>query len=350
MPRYGKGDVLHGYKLLQDFKLVGQCEYTFASRDGEEFFLKKFLDPIYPIPSAPGSEKTKKLQRKQCDDFEKNHTAIMNALKGKSVKGGNLIITLDFFREESHFYKVTTRVNVAGVDISDISALSYEKRILVLLTVANSLKLLHQSNIVHGDLKPDNILINKTEADIYVAKLIDFDSSYFTENPPAEVVGDPVYYSPELGRYIQFPDKRTPHDLQLKSDIFALGLIYHQYLTGELPSYNTAKYKYAYAAVLDGTELTLNDAVPSKLTPLLCLMLKNDYNQRPDITQIMSYLKEDDKKKFIITEPKGLGKTEAATPRLKIPMELTKSPKPLEPKPVEPKSEGKLSIFKGGTI
>jgi len=347
MARYCKGSVLHGYELLQDFKMVGQCEYTFAVKDGEEFFIKKFLDPIYPLPAAPGSEKTKKLQLKQCEEFEKHNTTIMNALKGKSLKGGNLIITLDFFREEAFFYKVTTKIDVAGVGISDISVLPYDKKILVLLTVANSLKLLHQSNIVHGDLKPDNILIKKTEADKYIAKLIDFDSSYFSGNPPLEVVGDPVYYSPELGFYIQFPDKRNPDNLQLKSDIFALGLIYHHYLSGKLPSFNMTKYKYAYASVLDGEELILDDAIPSELKTLLCLMLQKDYNQRPDIVQIMFYLKGD----VTIDMPKKSsdGKTAGGPPRLKIPSELTKPSDALEPKPVEPKSDGKLSIFKGGT-
>ena len=347
MAKYGKGDILNGYKLLENFKLVGQCEYTFASKHGEEFFIKKFLDPVYPIPSAPGSEKTKQLLKKQCEEFEKHHIAIMNALKGKSVKGGNLIITLDFFRQGSHFYKVTTRVNVAGVSISAISTLPYDKRILILLTVANSLKLLHQSDIVHGDLKPDNILINKTEVDIYVAKLIDFDSSYFSGKPPIEVVGDPVYYSPELGRYIEFSEKRILHDLQLKSDIFALGLIYHQYLTGELPSYNKTKYKYAYAAILDGSELIIDASITSRLTTLLRQMLKKEYSERPNIMQIMSYLKEDDDR--IIVEPYP-PPSHGGAGKLSIFKAGTTPSEAIKSKPAEPKSEGKLSIFKGGTV
>jgi serine/threonine protein kinase len=372
MPNYRKGDILHEYKLLQDFTMVGQCRWTFASKGGEEFFLKEFLEPIYPLPSAPGSEKTKDFQRKQCEEFEKHHTAIKDALKGKSVKGGNLVITLDFFREDARFYKVTARVIVAGVDISAISALPLDKRIIVLLTVANSLKLLHQSDIVHGDLKPDNILINKTEAGMYVAKLIDFDSSYFSKKPPAEVVGDPVYYSPELGFYIEFPEKRNPRDLQIQSDIFALGLIYHQYLTGELPGYNTAKYKYAYAAVSDGAKLAVNDAVPPKLRALLSVMLRKEYSRRPDISQIMFCLKESDilsdtpdMNKSVLTP--YLDKTTPARGTLIIPdmlkpksvdppPEETKGtltiPDMLKPKPVDPPPEetkGTLSIFKAGT-
>jgi hypothetical protein len=69
MASYGKDDELHGYKLLQDFTIAGQCRWTFASKDGKEFFLKEFLEPLYPLPSAPGSKETKDLQMKQCEEF-----------------------------------------------------------------------------------------------------------------------------------------------------------------------------------------------------------------------------------------------------------------------------------------
>ena len=102
MARDGKGSVLNGYELLQDFKQAGQSMWTFARKDDDEFFLKRFLEPIYPISSfTPGSDETKELQRQQCIEFENHHRAIMKALEGKSKKGGSLIITLDFFREKN---------------------------------------------------------------------------------------------------------------------------------------------------------------------------------------------------------------------------------------------------------
>ena len=47
--------------------------------------------------------------------------------------------------------------------------------------MAHSLRILHQSTYVHGDLKPDNILSKNTTGD-YTTKLIDFDNSYFAGN------------------------------------------------------------------------------------------------------------------------------------------------------------------------
>ena len=59
------GDTVHGYTLLEDFRVVGAglSEWTFAERDGREFFLKRFLSPTYPDDAAPGSAATKQRKR-----------------------------------------------------------------------------------------------------------------------------------------------------------------------------------------------------------------------------------------------------------------------------------------------
>lgn len=55
------GDVLNGYRLLEDFRVVGAglSEWSFAERGGREFFIKRFLSPTYPEADAPGSERIK---------------------------------------------------------------------------------------------------------------------------------------------------------------------------------------------------------------------------------------------------------------------------------------------------
>ena len=44
------GDTLRGYRLLEDFRVVGAglSEWTFAERDGRTYFIKRFLAPTYP--------------------------------------------------------------------------------------------------------------------------------------------------------------------------------------------------------------------------------------------------------------------------------------------------------------
>src|SRR5215213_1936780 len=246
------GDVLNGYTILEDFKVVGAglSKWTFAERGGRQFFIKEFLSPTYPDDAAPGSEKTKATKRARCATFEAHHRGMQKALAPLSAYGGNLIVTLDFFRWGAKYYKVTEKVEAEGLSSADVTALGLRPQLVLMKTVAHSLKILHDLRIVHSDLKPSNVLIKRTELG-YTTKLIDFDSSYIVGHPPPpdEIVGTMNYYSPELVRYIQ--GSATPGELTEKSDIFALGLIYAEYLTGAMPAFDPA-YHEAAIAVLHG--------------------------------------------------------------------------------------------------
>ena len=124
-------------------------------------------------------------------------------------------------------------------------------------TVAHSLKILHDLRIVHSDLKPSNVLVKRTELG-YTTKLIDFDSSYIAGRPPPpeEIVGTINYYSPELLGYIQEAGV-TPAELGVASDVFALGLIYTEYLTGAPPPFDVATYHEPAVAVRSGETLRI---------------------------------------------------------------------------------------------
>src|SRR5215210_8683287 len=248
------GDILNGYRSLEDFKVVGAglSKWTFAERGGRQYFIKEFLSPTYPDDDAPGSQKIKAKKRARCAAFEAHHRGIQQALAPLSAYGGNLIVTLDFFRWGAKYYKVTEKVDAEGLSSTDMTALGLRAQLVLMKTVAHSLKILHQLKIVHSDLKPSNVLIKRTELG-YTTKLIDFDSAYIAGRPPPpeEIVGTINYYSPELLGYIQ--EVGVPaSELGVGSDIFALGLIYAEYLTGALPSFDAAAQKYAGVAVRAG--------------------------------------------------------------------------------------------------
>jgi eukaryotic-like serine/threonine-protein kinase len=156
-------------------------------------------------------------------------------------------------------------------------------------TVAHSLKILHDLEIVHSDLKPSNVLIKRTELG-YTTKLIDFDSSYVVGKPPPpeEIVGTMNYYSPELVSYIQGTSSAA--DLTTASDIFALGLIYSEYLTGALPTFDPA-YHEAAIAVLNGAQLRLSPGgTPEPVLALVNRMLLADHQARPTVAEVHATL------------------------------------------------------------
>jgi serine/threonine protein kinase len=285
------GDMIGGYTLLEDFRVVGAglSEWTFAERGGREYFLKRFLSPTYPDDDAPGSPRTKARKRERCAAFEAHHRGIMAALGPVTRYGGNLVATLDFFRHGAKYYKVTEKIDVAGLDAVQVAALDFPTRLVLLKTVTHSLRILHDLDIVHSDLKPSNVLIKKTERG-HTTKLIDFDNSYVQGSPPPpdEIVGTMNYYSPELVLYIQ--GSADGASLTTASDVFALGLIFAEYVTGALPAFDAA-HRAAAVAVLNGTALRLQpSSAPSWITALVERMLAADPSARPSVSEIHSSL------------------------------------------------------------
>jgi eukaryotic-like serine/threonine-protein kinase len=292
-----KGEIIKGYTILQDFTTAGGglSKWTFARKNGREYFFKEFLAPKYPTKDAPGSQETKLRKRQACEVFEQHQKSLIRQINEKCSLGGNLVFTVDFFRNESKYYKVTEKVDVASLNISEIAVLPLPTRVLILKTIAHSLNILHKAEVVHGDLKPDNILIKQTKTSSYTAKLIDFDSSYFSGNPPElseDVVGDMVFYSPELASYIRQDKKIKAKDLTVKSDIFALGLLFSQYLSGSLPQFDQTKYAYPCLAVLAKENLLISaENLPEELLKIIQSMLQLDYRLRPSVSEIFEQLK-----------------------------------------------------------
>lgn len=287
------GDVINGYRLVRDFSVVGAglSKWTFAERGGREYFLKEFLSPTYPDDAAPGSEKTKAKKRARCAVFEAQHRGMQTALAPLSAYGGNLIVTLDFFRSGAKYYKVTEKVDAEDLGPGGVAALDLRQQLVLMKSVAHSLKILHNLRIVHGDLKPTNILVKRTELG-YTSKLIDFDSSYIAGRPPAvdQIVGTINYYSPELLGYIQEAGV-APSELGVASDVFALGLIYSEFLTGAVPPFDAALYHEPAVAVRSGVVLrTAREGVPPVLADLVDQMLLADPAARPTIASVHATL------------------------------------------------------------
>ena len=136
-----KGEIIKGYTVIQDFTTAGGglSKWTFAKRGGKEFFIKEFLSPTYPVEGSPGSAEIKKKKKEQCKIFEGHHKSLMDVLAGRCADGGNLIVTKDFFRNGSKYYKVTEKVEVASLQVEDIVKRSLDERTLILKTVAHSL-------------------------------------------------------------------------------------------------------------------------------------------------------------------------------------------------------------------
>lgn len=289
-----KGEVINGYRILKDFIVAGgMSKVTFAEKGGNEYFIKEFLSPKYPLPDSPGSEKVKAQRRKACEIFESHHRELNKKIATKVSLGGNLVFAVDFFRSGTCYYKVTEKIDTTSLSCEEISKLPFDKIILIAKSVCHSIRILHDLNIVHGDLKPDNILIKKTSLG-FSGKLIDFDDSYFSKNPPSEresLVGTPEYYSPEQAAYIMDEDEEIDGStLTLKSDIFTLGIILCEYFSGGKPKL-PSEFSSTWSCVGDGGSFSFRKSIPMDIAKLINSMLSYSPDDRPSIQEVFEKLK-----------------------------------------------------------
>lgn len=285
------GDIINGYTILEEPKVVGGMSIiSFASKGDEVFFIKEFLAPKYPLPDSPGSEKMKEKKRNECLAFEEHHKQLIDKIDQRVERGGNIVKTIDFFRWGTCYYKITDRIDMVPMTCEEISKMPLENILIIVKSVCHSIRTLHHLKIVHGDLKPDNILIKKTETNDYTAKIIDFDDYFFSANPPKDrgkIVGSPEYYSPEQANYILDEEMKVDgKTLTCKSDIFSLGIIFYEFFTGKKPFSS-----YSYVAITKRETIEYPHNIPLSVQEIINQMLKLEANERPTINDVFEKFK-----------------------------------------------------------
>src|SRR5260370_6074652 len=123
-----------------------------------------------------------------------------------------------------------------GTDLEDFTRqsgpLSIEEAIDFLLQACEAIAEAHGLGIVHRDLQPGNLFLVKRPDGSRIVKVLDFGISKITGGnnsvaPTTAMLGSPPYMSPE--------QLTTPRDVDLRTDIWSLGIILYRLLTGRVP-------------------------------------------------------------------------------------------------------------------
>lgn len=128
---------------------------------------------------------------------------------------------------------------VRGIPITDYcdkNQLAPKERLELFVTVCQAIQHAHQKGIIHRDIKPSNVLVTSHDGKP-VAKVIDFgiakaihqqltDRSIYTNF--AQMIGTPLYMSPEQA-------EMSGMDIDTRSDIYSLGVLLYELLTGTTP-------------------------------------------------------------------------------------------------------------------
>ncbi len=132
---------------------------------------------------------------------------------------------------------------VDGVNLRQLlhaGRVSAREALAIVPQICDALQFAHDQGIVHRDIKPENILMDRRGrvkvADFGLAKIIEPGRADLPVSPeigaaqqhgPTGVMGTPQYMSPE--------QITTPGEVDHRADIYALGVVFYQMLTGELP-------------------------------------------------------------------------------------------------------------------
>ena len=156
------------------------------------------------------------------EKFTKEATAIAN------LSDNNIVNVLDVGMQDDIHYIVMEYVNGKTLKqiIREEGKLSYEKVLDYGIQIAKALDCAHRNNIIHRDVKPQNILVTNDG----VVKVTDFG---IAKSPNSEtitntsrIMGSAHYFSPEQakGNYVDY-----------RSDIYSFGVVLYEMVTGRLP-------------------------------------------------------------------------------------------------------------------
>ena len=280
-------EMIGGYEVKEPLsnKNAGFSKWGFGEKDGKTWFLKEFLSPVYPVNRGEMTEKSMQRKLTQCHEYEIDKIRLFSQLGRAS--DGNLLWIHEFFRYGSKYYIATEAVT--GKTFQDAVQLPEEKKILVLKILAHSMASLHQAGLVHGDIKPDNLIFRETKNGNISAKIIDIDGCFSVSAPPTDpdsMNGDQLYLAPETFQFIL----EQPVKLTEKIDVFAMGLVFFQLLTGDMPAFPSDDYKYPFSVLLDGKALDLSAVKNETLQEIIAGMLAADPVHRTSMQQVYETL------------------------------------------------------------
>ncbi len=152
--------------------------------------------------------------------------------------------------------------------------------------IASAMEAVHAASIIHKDLKPSNVmLVRGTEGQSEKVKLIDFGISTQTDisEPTIDARGTPAYKSPE---------QHGEHALTAKTDVYSLGCILFEILSGKpvFPGSSNTTLAQEHQGTTPVSVRQMNELVPIEVDSLLQRMLAKQAEERPTMTDVVGTL------------------------------------------------------------
>lgn len=266
-PALSDGEVISHYKIVRHIASGGMGEVYLAE---DERLHRPVALKILPEHMLTDRERLKRFQREATAISALNHPNILTIFEFDVENNINLFV--------SEYVKGETLRNVLRQ-----RSLSVREALDIAIQTASALQAAHSEGVIHRDIKPDNIMIRD---DGYV-KVLDFGLAKLTKPLPGEhaevhnvffstpgvIMGTSGYVSPEQAR-------SGPVDV--RSDIFSMGVVLYEMLTGRSPfeGESNADVMAAIVQIEPDPPSRFNDTVPPELDRIVLKMIEKRRNDR----------------------------------------------------------------------
>jgi len=144
----------------------------------------------------------------------------------------NIVAVHDFGKTGPLHYLLMEFVDGTNLrEVEYAGRLSPDQALAIVPQICEALQFAHNEGIVHRDIKPENLLLDKKGrvkiTDFGIAKIVGVPAGKVSLTGAKDVVGTPHYMAPE--------QIEKPQTVDHRADIYSLGVVFYEMLTGELP-------------------------------------------------------------------------------------------------------------------
>ena len=200
----------------------------------------------------------------------------VEAQSAASITHSNIVSVYDVGVDGNLYYIVMELVQgktLKEIIIEENGPLPWKWSVNIAIQIASALEIAHKNNIVHRDIKPHNIIITEDG----IAKVTDFGIAKAVSNSTitafGKTLGSVHYFSPEHARG-GYTDA--------KSDLYSLGVVLYEMLTGKVPFDADTPVSVALKHMQEDPvePIKINNNIPQAVNDIIMKALKKDANYR----------------------------------------------------------------------